>query len=306
MDFTRAFFTSAGRLRLGWRLLLFAVLFLALLAVLTPLLPDTLVGSGAVLFAAAALPGWALLRMEGRPAAALGFPLGRSAVRETLLGFALGVLVAGAAVVAIAVAGGVGWSTESTTVGAYIGAGIGSAALLLLPAAAEEALLRGYPLQAMAEAWGAGPALLVTSVLFGLMHAGNPDVSIIGVVDTGLAGVFLAALYLRTGSLWWTSGAHAAWNWTHGFLADMQVSGLEVADAPGVVAHVRGSALLSGGSFGPEGSVLTAGVLVAASLWAWNTRRLRPTAAAREVPSLGRLRELPGGRSRGAEPRTDA
>jgi hypothetical protein len=155
--------------------------------------------------------------------------------------------------------------------------------------------VRGYPLQALSEAWGAGPALAVTSVFFGLMHAGNPDVGPVGVLDTGLAGVFIGALYLRTGSLWWASGAHMAWNWTHGFLADMQVSGLEIADAPGVVAHVRGPVMVSGGSFGPEGSLLTAAVLVVAAVWAWRTPRLHPTAAAREVPPLGRLREVGGG-----------
>jgi uncharacterized protein len=296
----RVFVTPGGRVRLVWRLLLFTVLFLVLLVGLTPLLPNTLVGSGAALFAAAVLPGWALLRMEGRPAAALGFPVRRETAGETLKGFGVGVIVASAAVLAILAAGGVSWSTEPTTAAAFVGAALGSAALLFLPAAAEEALVRGYPLQALSESWGAAPALLATSVLFGLLHAGNPDVGTVGLIDTGLAGVFIGVLYLRTGSLWWASGAHMGWNWAHGFLADLPVSGLEVADAPGIAAHVRGPALLSGGAFGPEGSLLTAGVLLVAVAWAWSTDRLRPTTAAREAPPLGPLREFGMGRARDA------
>jgi hypothetical protein len=197
--------------------------------------------------------------------------------------------VAAAAVLPMAAAGVVRWRFEEGGVFAFFSAGALSLALYGPLAAAEEALLRGYPLQALAEAWGPVIALLLTSATFGLLHAGNPDVGWTGVLNTGLAGVFLGALYLRTGSLWWASGAHAGWNWTHGYLLDLPVSGLDIADQPLLEGRTQGPELLSGGGFGPEGSLLTTGVLLAATAWTWRTGRLSPAPWTQETPPLARL-----------------
>jgi len=228
--------------------------------------------------------------MEQRPPATLGLTLGRGAVRESLVGLGVGVAVGLAAAGVMALAGVLFWSAAPGTLAAYAGAGALALAFLALPAVAEEVLLRGYPLQALAESWGPAPALVVTSVLFGLLHAWNPEVSVVGLLNTGLAGLFLGALYLRTGSLWWPSGAHLGWNWAHGFVLDLPVSGLDVANVPLLDGYARGPEVLSGGAFGPEGSVLTSGVLIAATAWAWNTRRLRPVSALSDAPPMARLR----------------
>jgi hypothetical protein len=201
--------------------------------------------------------------------------------------------VAAAAVAPIAALGAVRWSAQTGSVGAFVGGAALSLALYGPLAAAEEALLRGYPLQALAEAWGPWAALLLTSVLFGLLHGSNPGVEWVGIVNTGLAGVFLGALYLRTGSLWWASGAHLGWNWTHGYLLDLPVSGLDIADQPWIEAHSAGPALLSGGAFGPEGSVLATAVMLIAIVWTWWTPRLHPAGWTRDTPPLAALRTLP-------------
>ena len=73
--------------------------------------------------------------------------------------------------------------------------------------------------------------------------------------------VFLGVVYLKTASLWWATGAHLGWNWAHGFLADLPVSGLELVDAPLLEPVTGGPDWLSGGSFGPEGSVVSTLVL---------------------------------------------
>ena len=284
------FYTRGGRLRLGWRLILFAGLLAALYVVLSALLPRTLLGQGSVLLASSLFAGWALLATDGRPPAALGFPLRREALSESGLGLALGCVVAAAAVVPMAAFGVVRWSAEATGgVARFLLGGASTLALYAPLAAAEEALLRGYPLQALAEAWGPVLALLLTSATFGLLHAANPEVQWVGILNTGLAGVFLGALYLRTGSLWWASGAHAGWNWTHGYLLDLPVSGLNVADQPLLEGRTQGPELLSGGGFGPEGSLLVTGVLLAATAWTWRTSRLAAAEWTREAPPLARL-----------------
>jgi membrane protease YdiL (CAAX protease family) len=217
----------------------------------------------------ALLAGWGLLSLEGRPVASLGFRLDRGALRGVVVGTALGVTLGLLAVALMAAAGALRWRIDGGGAGDWLSAGIASLWMLALPAAAEEAMLRGYPLQALAEAWGAGWALVVTSIVFALLHLPNPGVGWVGLANIMGAGLFLGALFLRTGSLWWASGAHLGWNWSHAFLADLPVSGLELVDAPLVEPVLSGPAWLSGGGFGPEGSVLATVAVFAAAAWTW-------------------------------------
>ena len=100
------------------------------------------------------------------------------------------------------------------------------------------------------------------------------------------AGVFLGAIQLRTGSLWVASGVHLGWNWALGYAADLPVSGLELADSPLYEGVPRGAEWISGGAFGPEGSVLaTAGFALAAYL-VWRSPRFKPGQSAKDVRPL--------------------
>ena len=287
------FRTGTGRLRLPWRLALFLILGVVFTFLMGPLLADrgmAVTAWGPLLAAVAS--GVILLRMDGRGPEALGFHFGRGAVTEAGLGLALGATVALTAVVGMTVAGGVAWSTEPGTPAGWLRTGAASLWLFLAPAAAEEAIFRGYPFQALVQGVGTIPSLVLASGLFGALHGANPGATIPGVLNTGVAGVFLSLVFLRTASLWWASGAHLGWNWAHGFLADMPVSGLDLVDAPYLAARPTGEGWISGGAFGPEGSLVTTAVLVAATLWAWRTPRLRP---ARAVVEAGPLAVLEAG-----------
>lgn len=246
-----------------------------------------LVGQGAVLLIAGLLASWALLvGAEGRSPEALGYYLAPSAVRDSALGLALGAGVALLVVALMAAAGAVTWSTDRGTVTGLVTTGARTLAVLALPAAAEETLFRGYPLQVLAGAWGPGRALLVTSVAFGLLHLGNPGLSGLALVNLMIAGAFLGVIYLKTGSLWWSTGAHLGWNWAHGFLADLPVSGLDLVNTPLWTGSTRGPSWLGGGAFGPEGSVATTVVVALAAAVLWRARWLRPSAAARAAHPL--------------------
>ncbi len=268
-----------GRLRLGWRLLFFALLMFTVGAVSTFVLPTgRLAGSVAILLGSVGA-GVLVLALDGRRAGALGFHVVPAAATETMLGLALGLAVAGVVLALIAVAGGIEWASEPGTLLGWAGGALGALAFLALPAAAEEALLRGYPLQALAEAWGPAWAIALTAIAFGALHLGNPGVTPLATLNIAVAGVFLGVVYLKTLSLWWATGTHLGWNWAQGYLADAPVSGLELMDAPLYEGVVRGPAWLGGGSFGPEGSlVATAGVAVAA-IACWRARWLRPSEA---------------------------
>lgn len=261
--------TEQGRLRLGWRLLGFLVVAVAVTLLVGPFAPGGLVGGAAAVLVGSLAAGWWLLLLDGRGPGALGFHLSRAAIGESVRGLGLGVLVGLVVVALMAAIGVVGWAPEEGGTSEWLRGAVGAMAFLAVPAAAEEALLRGYPLQALAEAWGAGRAVIVTSVLFGLLHLNNPGVGALSTANVAAAGVLLGVVYLRTASLWWATGVHLGWNWSHGYVADVPVSGLELLDAPLYEGVTSGPAWLGGGAFGPEGSVVTTVVVLGAAAACW-------------------------------------
>jgi len=269
----------------------------------TSLMPLGLLTGAAATLAGALVAGWTVLALDGRPPGALGFYLARASARESLAGLAVGVGVASTIIALIALAGALRWSPEPGTGADWlVGAGA-AAAFLAVPAAAEEAVLRGYPLQALAEAWGPAWALWITAVAFGALHLGNPGVNALAAANVAGAGLLLGVVYLRTGSLWWATGVHLGWNWAQGYLADLPVSGLELMDAPFYEGVPAGPGWIGGGAFGPEGSVLTTLVLLAATALLWTRPWLRPSAAALASDPLAitpRDGEAGGGRRAGA------
>jgi membrane protease YdiL (CAAX protease family) len=150
--------------------------------------------------------------------------------------------------------------------------------LFLIQSGIEELVVRGYVYHALRERWRAGGAALGSSVLFSLLHAGNPEVSAVALVNIVLAGLVLAALVERSGSLWGATVAHGVWNFSLSCLVSLPVSGFSVFHLLNV--WVSGNREVTGGGFGPEGSlVLTAlGLPLAAGLW-W--RCLSPSSPGR-------------------------
>jgi membrane protease YdiL (CAAX protease family) len=273
--------TGSGRLRLAWRLVLFVALFGALfLGGLVALGGPGITAQGTAALLAGLVAGWALLALERRGPGALGFYLGRSAPGECASGLILGVGVGLLTVALMGVLGAVRFSADEGHLGQWLAVGATSLTFFVIPAASEEVLFRGYPLQALAESWGKLPALLTTSVGFGLMHAWNPNLTAIGVFNIAAAGAFLGALYLKTASLWLATAAHVGWNWAHGFVVDLPVSGLELVNTPIIDSVPTGPTWLGGGRFGPEGSVCASVVLIVSTIVLWRTPRLRPTQAA--------------------------
>lgn len=260
-----------GRVRLGWRLLAFVVLTVVLAFPVLAFVPGGLVTSSFALLLGSMAAGWCMLALDGRGPTALGFHPSLEAPVELLKGLALGTAVGLLVVALMAIAGGVRWVSEAGSPGAWLSGALGALAFLAVPAAAEEALLRGYPLQALGEAWGAWVAVVVTAVVFGLLHLANPGVGPLSTANIAAAGLLLGVVYVRTLSLWWATGAHLGWNWAHGYVADVPVSGLEldVLDAPLYQGMASGPEWLGGGAFGPEGSVVTTVVVLGltAALW---------------------------------------
>ncbi|HEY1422001.1 MAG TPA: type II CAAX endopeptidase family protein [Candidatus Acidoferrum sp.] len=109
-------------------------------------------------------------------------------------------------------------------------------------------------------ALGFWTAALVFSVLFGLGHGSNPGESPIGLLSAGLVGFVFCLSLWRTGSLWWAIGFHASWDWAQSYLYGVADSGLMVQHHL-LATHPMGTAILSGGTTGPEGSIFILAVL---------------------------------------------
>ena len=152
--------------------------------------------------------------------------------------------------------------------------GLGWNLLLFLPAAAfEEFLFRGYLFQRLVEGWGAFAAIFVLSALFGLGHRINPSATPFSIANTVLIGVLFALTYLKTRGLWLPLGLHYGWNFWLGSVVSLPVSGIAINNRL-FDATVGGPAWLTGGSYGPEASVVTTALVLAATLWLARTRSL--------------------------------
>lgn len=181
--------------------------------------------------------------------------------RAVALGLGLGAVPAVVAM-ALAVPAGGGWRLDGGTVTAWL-ASVSWLVLLLAPAAfAEELIFRGVPLVALSERFGRWPALAALSVLFGLAHLGNANVTALAVLNVALAGVFLSLCFFLPGGIWTATGAHLGWNLTLAALA-APVSGLPFA-IPFLDYRSGGPEWLTGGAFGPEGGACATLVLAAA------------------------------------------
>lgn len=299
MNLKQVFINPAGRLRSGWRLLIFVTLFILFSIALgfaakklAELTDQFVPNRGAahylenvivrlVLLLAALGAGYICTRwLEGLPWRALGLSLHTGWWRDLIVGSLLGIASLALAALIATAGGGLSFTISgSAALLQVVQTLVFSAALFILAALAEEALFRGYPLQTLTRANLAWLAVLLTSVPFAAVHLRNPNVAAgFTFVNTALAGVWLAVAYLRTRSLWFPLGIHWAWNWALGSLFGLPVSGItDLAPHPLLHGTDLGPAWLTGGSYGIEGGLACTITLVVSTIFIWRTRLVSAT-----------------------------
>jgi len=114
----------------------------------------------------------------------------------------------------------------------------------------EEVIARGYLLQNLAEGLNLPWAVLLSSIIFGLMHFANPHLGAIATLNLIVAGLFLATGYLVTRQLWLPIGLHFGWNFFQGTVFGFPVSG--TAGFRLIESTTSGPEWATGGDFGPE------------------------------------------------------
>ena len=129
------------------------------------------------------------------------------------------------------------------------------ALMFLLVGLFEEFLSRGYAQFTLARAFGFWPAAVVLSCGFGLGHLHNAGEQWPGLLSVVWIALFFCLTLRRTGNLWFAVGFHAAWDWGESFFYSVPDSGI-VSPGHLLSSSLHGKTWLSGGTVGPEGSIL--------------------------------------------------
>ena len=194
--------------------------------------------------------------IDRKPLMSIGLSV-KDKTNEMLIGLAFALAFIGGLFVIL-------WLIGAINVTGYVGfkPGVFIVSMMLFMAAFDEELIfRGYILNNMMDAtsniW---IALAGSSVLFALLHAGNPSIWSTWVPMTELfaAGFILGISYTFTKNLWFPTFFHFGWNFFQG-LFGFEISGLNV-DSWKMISHENSGNvpdIVSGGSFGIEGSVIT-------------------------------------------------
>ena len=187
------------------------------------------------------------------------------AVARITRGMLIGGAMFAAVIATIALLGGYHVHGLGSVTGA-----VGLFGFMAAAAVTEELLFRCVLFRIVEERLGSWLALLLTGSVFGLMHVVNPDATLWGAIAIAIsAGFMLAACYAATRTLWVPIGLHFGWNFAAGGIFSAVVSGN--GDSRGLLdASTSGPALLTGGDFGPEGSLYTVGAgwaLTVVFLW---------------------------------------
>lgn len=118
----------------------------------------------------------------------------------------------------------------------------------------EEILLRGIVFRITEEKWGSVIALIISGLIFAGLHLVNPHVTLVSVVCIIVVGVLLGAAYMYYRNLWVPIAIHFAWNFTQNGIFGAVTSGNETTSSL-LTTQITGPELLTGGQFGPEGSI---------------------------------------------------
>ncbi len=152
----------------------------------------------------------------------------------------------------------------------------------------EEVIFRGILFRLIEEKLGSVIALAMTAVLFGFAHIFNPNATLYSAVAISIeAGLVLGIAYMVARSLWLPIFIHISWNFTEGGIFGAALSGSTVKLSL-ITSQMNGPALLTGGSFGPENSIIA--VLLSLGVAALLFRRARQQGEI--IPPFWRLQSL--------------
>lgn len=133
----------------------------------------------------------------------------------------------------------------------------------------EEVIFRGYIFNMIKKFSTVYHGIFISSILFAVMHSLNPNLNPIGTLNIFLFGILLSILFFSTKSLILITGIHFIWN----FLS--MAFGLGVSGVDFKINFLKMNfteqmpTYLTGGEFGPEGSIITSVFLIVLIAVSW-------------------------------------
>ena len=291
-------FVDENRLRPGFRFLLFFLSTVPVFYGLTKLLWEALLIRYVLSF-------WLLLGMsyiavkswDKRPLGTLGFMLHSRWLKEFAQGLAIGFVMVSILFLLELSTGSivVRWNRFSLSLlfHIFVLAGLKT----LFQSSFEELYFRGYLLQNLMKATCTVIAVLGLSALFGAGHMLTPNASWIVALNLTVFGIIHAVGYLKTRSLFLSSGLHFSWNFFMRHFFSLPVSGRASGDSLFMVTD-QGPSWLTGGEYGPEAGLPALLLLIAGSFLIWCWPRIRVAYEVEKLWEKTRVKEMQGGRSR--------
>ncbi len=270
---------NEGKLRNGWKILIFFLVFFATFALLdfirsflpTGNLSTEVMVSEFVFLSSVAFSTLIMMRVfEKSRFIEIGLKINSKTAYEIFIGLIIGFVMITAVVVPNAI---LRYYKYDFTLNQIFPEIFKVTLFFLLVAFAEEILFRGYPFQRLIDGTNSLIATLIFSLLFSLAHFQNPNINSIALLNIFLAGVWLCSAYVKTRSLWLPISLHFSWNFFQGYLFSLPVSGINIFETVFDV-EITSKNLISGGEFGPEGSIITSIVLVIATIFILKNKRL--------------------------------
>lgn len=221
---------------------------------------------------AAALAATAIMvrSIDKRPWSDVGLARDNASARALITGWTIGAAAIIGVCAVLALSGLLRF--VPTSANGWLGAAVRITIVLVPSALAEELLCRGYLLTVVWDRVGVRWAVLLTSLLFGLLHLANPGATAESVALVTLAGIFLAAVRVVLNSLYAAWMAHLAWNWVMAVPLHAAVSGVRF-ESPEYQAVTVQPAWVSGGAWGPEGGLISALGMISGLAYLYTRRR---------------------------------
>ena len=284
MDIKKALLAK-GRLRSGWRILVFFFISFPFFYFLTFLLWDQYLLRYVILF-------WSLLALsfvfahylDKRSIATIGYMFHSRWIKEYLLGILIGLISVSILFFLELSMGYIEISFNNITFSLLKNIFVFAMLTTVFQSAFEELLFRGYILQNFIKGTNAFIAAATVSVLFGLGHLLTPNASWMAALNLTAFGALLALGYICTKSLWLPSGLHFSWNFCMRNIFSLPVSGSQ-ADNSLFVVEQKGPVWMTGGDYGPEAGIPALIILIGACLFIHRWRRIRV------APEMARLWE---------------
>jgi uncharacterized protein len=208
-----------------------------------------------------ALGTWVVARMEGRPLAAYGVPPREAFGARFWEGCVWGFAMLSAVLLIIRLTGHFEIDSVALSGAAIFKYALGWGVVFYAVAISEEFIFRCYLLFLYTRRMSFWFASLILSCLFGVAHLGNPHENAFGILQVVVVGMIFCLTIRRTGTLWLAVGFHTTWDWAQTFFYGTPDSGLL-----GVGRFLNSASVgpnwLTGGSAGPEGSVVAFIVLL--------------------------------------------